>query len=95
MRIVEPMEDAMAEQPPWTKEGLVDVGSFAVDGADDLEAEEVGEHAVGEIEDGADLLAIVGTTGHEGGVGIFQDDDELAVGMAAALFSPKADEGGV
>ncbi len=36
------VEDSMAEQPSWAKEGLVDVGDFAVDGADDLEAEEVG-----------------------------------------------------
>lgn len=85
----------MAQQPSWAKEGLVDVGGFAVDGADDLEAEEVGEHAIGEIEDGADLFAIVGTTRHESGVGILQDDDELHVGITATLFRPKADEVGV
>lgn len=95
MRIFEPAKDTMAEQPTWTQESLVDVSGFTVDGADDVEAEEVGEHAVGEIEDGADLLAIVGTTGHEGGVGILQDDDELHVGITPPLFGPEADEVGI
>lgn len=89
------VKDAMAQQSTWTKKGLIDVGGLAIDGADDLEAEEVGQHAVGEIEDGADLLAIIGTTSHESSVGILQDDDELHISITAALLSPEADEVGI
>ena len=93
--VVEPGEDAVAEEPSGTKERLVDVVGAAVDRADDLEAEEIGEHPVGEVEDGADLVAIVRPAAREGGVGILQNDDELAFGMVAPLVRPEADEFGV
>ena len=95
MGVVEPREDAVAEESSGTKERLVDVVGAAVDRADDLEAEKIGEHPVGEVEDGADLFAIVRPAGHEGGVGILQNDDELAFGMVAPLVRPEPDEFGV
>ena len=95
MGVVEAGEDAVAEEASGTKERLVDVVGAAVDRADDLEAEEIGEHPIGEVEDGADLFAIVRPAGREGGVGVLQNDDELAVGMAAPLVRPEADKLGV
>jgi hypothetical protein len=56
----------VAQQSPGTKERLVNVVGAAVDRADDLEAEEISQHPVGEVEDGADLFAIIGiaNSGH-------------------------------
>ena len=87
--IAEPVEDAMAKQAARAEQRLIDVRSFAVDGADDLETEEIGQEAIGEIQDCADLLAIVGAASHEGSVGVFKDDDELMVGVGAVLIGPE------
>ncbi len=51
LSVVEPAENAVAEESSRTKQRLVDVVGAAVDRADDLEAEEIGEHPVGEVED--------------------------------------------
>ncbi len=91
----EAVKDAMAEHAPRAHEGGIDVGGAAVDGADDLEAEEVGEHAVGEVQDGADLIAIVCATGHECGIRVLKDHDKVFVLKSAALVRPKADELGI
>ena len=81
----------MAHETAGSKEGLVDVGSRAVDRADDVEAEEIGQHPVGEVQDRADFVPVVRLAGHEGVVSVFQDDDELAVGIGGTLARPKPD----
>ena len=49
LRVVEPAENAMAKQATRAKKCRVDIGGSAVDRADDLETEEIGEHPIGEI----------------------------------------------
>ena len=93
--VVEPAKDAVAEVSSGTKDRLVDVVSAAVDRADDLEAKEVGAHPIGKFEDGADLFAIVRPVGHDGGVGMLQNDDELAFGIVALLVRLEPDEFGI
>jgi len=49
MAIVEPFENAMAKQATGAKERLIDVSGGAVDRANNLEPEKIGEHPIGEI----------------------------------------------
>lgn len=93
--VIEPAEDPMAKQTTGAKECLVDVGRSAVDRADDLEAEEIGEHPVGEVQDRADLFTIVGAAGHQCRIGILQNDNKSPVGVNAALICPEDDEFGL
>jgi hypothetical protein len=51
------------------------VGGGAIDRADDMEAQEVAQHSVGEVQDRGDLAPVGGFTDHEGIVGVFEDDD--------------------
>ena len=89
---IEAFEHPVADETAGAQKRLVDVSGGAVDRADDVEAEEIGEHPVGEVQDRADLVPVVGLSSHEGIVRVFQDDDELAVGIGGALAGPEPDE---
>jgi len=95
LRIVEPLKDAMAKQATGAQQGRINFGGGAVDRSDDLEAKEIGEHTIGEVQDRADLFAIVGAASHQSRVGILQDHNKLPVGIAPALVSPEADKFGL
>src|ERR1019366_4275466 len=92
---VEPAEDAMAKQATGAQQGRINFGGGAVDRADDLEAKEIGEHTIGEVQDRADLFAIVGAASHQSRIRILQDHNKVPVGMAPALVSPEADKFGL
>ena len=62
--VVESRKDAMGEQAPGAEKCLINVGSRAVDGTDDLKVEEIAKQAVGEVENGADLILIVVSARH-------------------------------
>ena len=87
--VAEPVEDAMAKQAARAEQRLVDVRGFAIDRADNLKAEEIGQESIGEIQDCADLLAVVRAACHERSIGVFKDDDELMVGVGAVLIGPE------
>jgi hypothetical protein len=93
-RVIESSEDPMAKHPTGTQKRRVNLGDCAVDRADDLEPEKVGQHAVGEIQDCADLLAVVGAASHQRRVGIFDDDDKILDGVDAVLICPETNEVG-
>lgn len=95
MRIVEPAEHPAAKQTAGAKQRLIKVGGGAVDCADDLEAQKIGQHAVGEVKDRADLFAIVSAARHERRVRILKDNGKFAVEIGVALLSPEADEFGL
>jgi hypothetical protein len=78
---IEAFEHPMAHETAGSKEGLVDVGSLAVDRADDVESQEIEEHPVGEVQNGADLISVVGFSGHQRIIRVFEDDDELSGGI--------------
>jgi len=50
MRIGESVENAMAKQATGAEQRLINVGGGAVDGADNLEAEKIGQETIGEIQ---------------------------------------------
>ena len=49
--VVEPAKDAMAKQATGAQQCRINVGGGAVDRADDLQAEKIGEHSIGQIQD--------------------------------------------
>ena len=93
--VVESAKDAMAKQATGAQQCRIDVGGGTVDRADDLQAEEIGEHSIGEVQDRADLFAIVGAASHQSRVGILQDHGKFPVGMYPALLGPEADKFGL
>jgi len=90
--VVEPFKDPMANQAAGPQQGRINFCGGTVDRADDMQAEKIGEQAVGKVQDSANQFAVVGTTRHQCRIGVFQNDDELLVGMALALLRPELDE---
>ena len=93
--VVEPAKDAMAKQTTGTKQRRINVGGGTIDRADDLQAKKIGEHSIRQIQECADLFAIVRTASHQRRVGILQNDDELFIGMMPSLIGPEADKIGL
>jgi hypothetical protein len=92
LAVVKAAEHAMAKQSPWSQERRVDVGGRAIDRADDLQAQKVGQHPVRQVQEGAHLVAIVRSARHECRIRVLQNNHEFAIGVAPALFRPEADE---
>ena len=90
--IIEPAKDAMANQATRAQQCRINVGGGTIDRADDLQAEKIRKHSIGQIQDGADLFAIVRTTSHQRRVRILQYDDKSFIGMMPSLIGPEADE---
>ena len=68
LNVIEPAEDAVAQQATRAQQGRIYVSGGAVDRTDDLQTEEIGQHAVREVQDCVDLFTVVRATGHQRGV---------------------------
>lgn len=89
---VEPGEDPVRDEAAGTQEGGVDLGGFAVDRANDMQPQEVGQEPVGDIQNGCGLAAVVVLADHERFLCILEHADEAHVGVGCVLLAPEADE---
>ena len=64
----------MTQQPARPQQCRINVTGSAIDGADDVKTEKIGEQTVGEVQDGGDQFAIVGTARHQSRIGSTEVD---------------------
>ena len=74
---IEAFENLVGNESTGPEKRLVNFRRRAVDCADDLECEKVTQHSVREVEEGTDLLLVIGGAGHHCRIGIFQDYDQI------------------
>lgn len=88
-------EAVAGEQAARTQQGGIEPVHRAVDGADDVQAEEIAEQPIGDVEEGGHFLTGAGGAGEQGFLGVLEDDEELLAGMELAFIGPKPDEAGI
>jgi len=69
----------------------IDLGGFAVDRTNDMQAKEVGQQTIRDIKDRSHLLSVVLAANHKRSLGILQHTNEVARAVDFTLFAPESD----
>ena len=75
-----------------TQQRRIELGELAIERADHMEPERVTKHAVGEVEQRGDFLAVVVVAAQQHALGVFEDENLAVVVTEPALVAGFLDD---